>query len=156
MTAQNGKITTCENSGCGWKCCQFQQGNYIVTYPGELEKAAAEGIKIDHLKIIDADYKGGAKVVCVAQNTADCDGGLKPFDCKAYPFFPADDAGELFIKGEKCPLQIAHLGAHAQSVRDTWHEILAHNPAAQGWPERIEMVGYTAPFALPRRMPMVA
>ena len=156
MAKSEGNIPTCKSTGCGWKCCEFQQGNYIVTYPSELDAARRAGVSTSHLKVIDPDYQGGEKVVCEAKDTASCDGGLKPFDCKAYPFFPVDDAGELFIKGEKCPLQTVHLGAHADSVRATWQEILDHTPAAAGWPARIEMVGYTPPFAVAHISPKVA
>jgi DNA-binding XRE family transcriptional regulator len=80
MNSAEGQITSCATAGCGWRCCEFQQGNYIVLYPGELEAAKSGSQPTAHLRIIDADYHGGKKSVCTAKCTASCDGGLKPLD----------------------------------------------------------------------------
>src|SRR4029077_14157476 len=89
MDSTDGRLSSCATSGCGWRCCEFQQGNYIVLYPGELEEARAGGQSTAHLEITQADYHGGKKAVCKARDTAHCDGGFKPLDCVSYPFFPA-------------------------------------------------------------------
>lgn len=142
-----GKITTCATSGCSWLCCQFQQGNFIVLHPGELETAKANGQSTAHLQITDPDYNGGQKAVCTAKDTANCDNGLKPLDCKSYPFFPtvsdgADEIGFL-IKGKKCPLQVEHLAPHMATVKSDWDAIIAKSPEIAAWLRKVELVGYT-------------
>ena len=136
MRSGDGKISSCATSGCGWRCCQFQQGNFIALYPGEIEQAEAAGQPTAHLKIIDKDYHGGKKAVCTARDTATCDGGFKPLDCASYPFFPAQPkagvVGDLLIKGKKCPLQTEHLAAQAAMVRTAWGE-----KASEVWQERV-------------------
>lgn len=37
------------------------------------EAAREQGVSTAHLRIIDADYHGGAKAVCMAKNKADCE-----------------------------------------------------------------------------------
>ena len=150
MKNGDGKISACAASGCGWRCCQFQQGNFIALYPGEIEQAEAAGQPTAHLKIIDKDYHGGKKAVCTARDTATCDGGFKPLDCASYPFFPAQPKGraigDLLIKGKKCPLQTEHLAAQAAMVRAAWGEVVARNPAARAWLDKVELVGYSEPL----------
>lgn len=148
MDNSEGRLNSCATSGCGWRCCEFQQGNYIVLYPGELEDAQAAGQSITHLEITDADYHGGKKAVCKARDTASCDGGFKPLDCVSYPFFPAppgDGEVDLMIKGEKCPLLALHLQRHAAFVREAWNAIAARRPAILAWLNKIRLVGYTEP-----------
>jgi hypothetical protein len=149
-----GIIPDCSASGCWRKlgerrCCDFQQGNFIVLYPGELDQACEEGQSIAHLKIIDPDYHGGQKVACTARNTATCDNGFKPLDCQSYPFFPAPPGrGEvdLLIKGKKCPLQVEHLAGHAARVQETWNELMDIDPAIRDWLNHVELVGYSEPL----------
>lgn len=148
MSRDEGQIGSCATAGCGWRCCEFQQGNYIVLYPGELEQAQAAGQSTGHLKIIDADYHGGKKAICQAKCTATCDGGFKPLDCASYPFFPAPPGAnevDLLIKGKKCPLQVEHLSAHAALVRELWNEAASWNPEITAWLNKVELVGYTEP-----------
>jgi hypothetical protein len=160
MDREEGQIGSCATTGCGWRCCEFQQGNYIALYPGELEAAKAAGQSTAHLKIIDADYHGGKKAVCQARCTATCDNGFKPLDCVSYPFFPAPpEAGEvdLMIKGKKCPLQAEHLHEHAALVRELWNETAEGNPEIIVWLSKVELVGYTEPLrhlAPPLALPM--
>jgi hypothetical protein len=157
---QQGEIMSCATAGCGWRCCEFQQGNYIVLYPGELEAARAAGESTAHLEITEADYHGGKKAVCKARDTAHCDGGLKPLDCVSYPFFPAPPGRgvvDLLIKGRKCPLLPQHLQRHAATIRAAWNALAAGNPRILDWLNKVRLVGYTAPAraqprpALPRR-----
>lgn len=35
----NGTIALCPYQGCEYRCCRFDQGNYIVLHPGELRAA---------------------------------------------------------------------------------------------------------------------
>ena len=147
----DGIIPDCSTAGC-WevlgtrRCCDFQQGNFIVLYPGELDQARATGLATDHLQITDPDYHGGQKVVCRAIDTASCDGGFKPLDCLSYPFFPAVPHGgpvDVLLKGKKCPLAASHQQQHAARVRNTWNDLLARNPAVGPWLDRVRLVGYT-------------
>src|ERR1700722_6602570 len=149
----NGIIPSCANSGCSQhlgekRCCDFQQGNYIVLYPGELDLARKAGHSTAHLKIIDDDYHAAQKVGCSAKETATCDNGFKPLDCKSYPFFPAAPNNghvDLLVKGKKCPLQAEHLKVHAAFVRETWNEVMASNPDVRAWLSKVELVGYSEP-----------
>jgi hypothetical protein len=156
MNSAEGQISSCATAGCGWRCCEFQQGNYIVLYPGELEDARAAGQSTAHLKIIDADCHGGKKAVCEAKCAATCDGGYKPLDCVSYPFFPAPrgaDEIDLIIKGMKCPMQAEHLRSHAALVREMWDEATALDPEITAWLNKVELVGYSDPvyeISLPR------
>jgi len=98
------------------KCCQFDEGNYIVTYPGELDAAEESGKSIQHLDIVGS-YHGGYKVVCRAKDTSICDGGYKPLDCKSYPFFPTvSEAG--------------------------WRKLAEQHPLIVDWLEKVRLVGY--------------
>lgn len=151
MKDSEGTIPRCANSGCvetlGFRrCCDFQQGNYIVLHPGELATAAAQGVPIAHLRILDPNYYGGHKVICEALDPVTCDGGLKPFDCRAYPIFPvASPSDDYYIKGHKCPLSPLHLVDHAEYVRNAWREIVSRHPEAVEWLGKVELVGYSGP-----------
>ncbi len=140
----NGGIQLCPSRGCGFKCCEFQQGNYIVMYPGEYENARDAGSSISHLKIINPDDSGGKRAVCTAANTANCDNGYKPLDCQSYPLFPQmspdGDIGSI-IKGEKCPLLESELGAHRESMMEAWTPHLAE-PKFVTWLKNVSLVGY--------------
>jgi hypothetical protein len=149
MDNNEGRLTSCANSGCGWRCCQFQQGNYIVLYPGEIEEAWRGGQSTAHLTITDDDYHGGKKAMCKARDTATCDGGFKPLDCVSYPFFPAPPGSgpiDLMIKGEKCPLMLRHLQRHTAFVRELWNALAARRPEILGWLNKVKLVGYTDPL----------
>lgn len=140
------KVNHCKDTGCGWTCCQFQQGNYIVCYPGELAAAEAAGKSIQHLAVIDDDYNGGQKVVCTAKDTASCDAGYKPLDCETYPLFPVRRDGQQvdwFIKGQKCPLQEVHLTELRAWAKTAWDELIKQKPEVGPWLDLVELVGYT-------------
>lgn len=38
----DGVIPLCPHKNCGFKCCEFQQGNFIVMFPEEVEIARTE------------------------------------------------------------------------------------------------------------------
>jgi hypothetical protein len=159
MDKTDGRLASCATSGCGWRCCKFQQGNYIVLYPGELEAACAAGQSTAHLKITDENYHGGKKAVCNARDTAHCDGGLKPLDCVSYPFFPAPpgpDDVDLLIKGKKCPLQVQHLQSHAALVRHAWNELAVEDLRIAEWLNKVELIGYTEPLQPVTELPIPA
>jgi hypothetical protein len=152
MRNKDGKIITCEMRDCGHTCCGFQHGNYIVLYPGELEEAAAAGQSTTHLQIIDEDYNGGKKAVCMAKNPSVCDGGFKPLDCVSYPLFPARTENgrvDSFIKGKKCPLHEENLQEHLETIRALWNELVNLKPEVAAWIDKVELVGYTEPERRP-------
>jgi Fe-S-cluster containining protein len=140
-----GQIALCATSGCGYRCCEFQQGNYIVLYPGELEEAVAKGPSTAHLRVI-ATESGGYRAVCTARDTATCDAGYKPLDCQSYPFFPvlhADrDEVDVMIKGRKCPLQVAEIREHKAWVGAVWNEAVSARPEIAQWLRQVRLVGY--------------
>lgn len=142
---RDGAITLCPHANCGFRCCEFQQGNYIVTYPGELEAASRRNESISHLEII-ARYHGGYKTVCKARDTSSCDHGYKPLDCKSYPFFPAVAPGKdriaVTLKGSKCPLIWNLIPWHQGWVKRAWQRLADQNPATIDWLRKVTLVGY--------------
>jgi hypothetical protein len=140
-----GKISLCSISGCEYKCCEFQQGNYIVLYPGELEDAKKLGETYTHLEIIDNNYHGGKRAICTAKDTSSCDNGYKPLDCASYPLFPKN-IGEnnmtSFIKGKKCPLKISQISQHTKWVYCTWKQLILNKKNIRTWLEKVDLLGY--------------
>lgn len=144
----DGRIELCPKADCGFRCCEFQQGNYIVLYPGELAAAEARQESLGHLRII-AEERGGARAVCEARHTEVCDGGYKPLDCRSYPYFPVlrdqeDSVGQWLLKGRKCPLVPDEIGDHARWVVEQWNQLLARSPEVAGWLRGVVLVGYDA------------
>lgn len=140
-----GRIELCPKNGCDYRCCEFQQGNYIVLFPGEIEAAEAAGSSLGHLRITAAEH-GGYRAVCTAGDTASCDNGYKPLDCKSYPFFPTlrpdrDEVG-LMIKGRKCPLLVEEVREHQAWVRAVWSALAAPSVRIATWLRRVRLVGY--------------
>lgn len=136
---EEGKITDCSNAGCGFFCCEFQQGNYIVTFPNELEQTTQN---TDHLKVIDDNYHGGKKVVCTAKDRVNCDNGYKPIDCKMYPLYIKGDG--MYIKGSKCPMSNLIVKKH-KPLCDQWlQEYKDKNPNVDvdAFVSKVEMTGY--------------
>lgn len=144
-TMGDGSIPLCPHQGCGFKCCTFQQGNFIVLHPGELDAAKASGAGTDHLELLE-NYHGGHKVVCRAADTAICDGGYKPLDCASYPFFPTVNettgAVEGTLKGAKCPLTTAIANFHRLWVEDQWRRLADTNAEVKPWLAKVALVGY--------------
>jgi len=142
--ADSGTIDMCPHMGCGFKCCSFQQGNYIVLHPGELSSAVEQNISVSHLQLL-GPYNGGHKAVCVASNTANCDNGLKPLDCRSYPYFPELIDGRIVasLKGEKCPLPTNSTHQHAALVQDEWQKVAEKQPGIREWLTKVELVGYS-------------
>jgi hypothetical protein len=141
--ASDGKISLCPHQGCGFTCCEFQQGNYIVLYPGEREAAIAGGLSVGHLDIT-APYHGGFKAICTARETATCDNGYKPLDCKSYPYFPLIQGGTIRagLKGKKCPLTPTLIPGHAAFVERAWSNLAIDSPGVTSWLSKVELVGY--------------
>jgi len=139
-----GKIPYCLHQDCGFACCDFAADNFIVLYPGELEKAVLAGKSVEHLDY-SPDGQGGYRAICQAKNTATCDNGYKPLDCACYPLFPTvDENGHLRagLKGGKCPLQLRHLGDHQRWVLRRWQELVDSIPQLTEWIRQTKLVGY--------------
>lgn len=139
---KEGKIPFCPYQNCAFKCCQFQQGNYIVMYPGEVEEAQERNQSLNHLEL--TPYHGGYKAICRAKDTSTCDGGYKPLDCQSYPFFPTVKGTSLHInlKGEKCPLTLLHLRTHQIWVKKKWENLILRAPIVSEWIKKVVLVGY--------------
>ena len=103
-------ISNCENSGCGWKCCNFGRDGHIIMLPNEYEKADSY---TGHLEVIDDNYNGGKKVKCRALNTSICDGGYKPIQCAVYPLWVTSETDAELVKSTKCPLSHDVLNEHS-------------------------------------------
>jgi len=133
-----GLIKDCEKhvSQCKCICCKFDD-NYIVLYPGEFETTK---LKKGHIKIIDDNYFGGKKAICLRPCNED---DFKPLDCKSYPYFPKiNEKGELkIIKGSKCPLNEEELISHKKIFSEIW-DYLIKNKEIFEWLKKIELIGY--------------
>lgn len=84
---------------CGYACCKFTAGNWIMLLPNEYQHALQQGLKHQHLNI-NAE-----------KNAATChrpcgNGDLKPIDCSWYPLFPANETATQFLVADhrKCPI----------------------------------------------------
>jgi|SRR6266567_3101506 len=151
-----GTIPLCPHKGCAFKCCDFQQMVHILLYPGEIEEAAARGRSIAHLQVIDANYRGGVRAKCCANDTATCDNGYKPLDCISYPFFPelATTPGTngtetttvvTLAKGSGCPIQDREIPRHESYVRELWLRLVRQNPKIAAWLRSLSLSN-TDPF----------
>lgn len=143
--AEGGVIPHCPHQNCGFRCCEFNQGNYIVLYPGELEAAQKRSESVKHLEILELD-NGGYKAVCRAQDTSCCDSGYKPLDCQSYPFFPSINPLTQRIvagtKGKKCPLSLAMITEHREWVLRSWDHLAQERPEIVAWLKKVKLVGY--------------
>lgn len=133
-----GIIKNCNKyfSKCNYKCCTFNK-NYIVLYPGEFESSDQPK---NHIKIIDDNYFGGKKAVCINVCKKD---EFKPIDCSSYPYFPKiNNKGDIsIIKGTKCPLKENELVNHRKKFLDIWN-LLIKNKEIYEWLENIKLIGY--------------
>ena len=145
LPADGGEITHCPHAQCGFKCCDFAQGNYIVMYPGELAAAQAAGRSTAHLEVAD-DGCGGHRAICRATDAATCDGGYKPLDCASYPLFPVVDSANSLAavdKGEKCPLPAEALSVHLRWTLAQWELVIERDPEVVAWLRSARLVGYS-------------
>jgi len=139
-----GKISTCAEMNCNFKCCDFDQGNYILLFPGELDEAIQNNQSILHLKILEKDEMNGHKVICTATQKHNCDNGYKPLDCRFYPLFPKEITSDKIIvqKGLKCPLDSINIENHVSFVFNETKRISAKNHLIFDWLNNATMVGY--------------
>ncbi|NVO03153.1 MAG: hypothetical protein HXX09_10690 [Bacteroidetes bacterium] len=139
-----GKISLCAEKNCKFICCNFDSGNYILLFPGELDKAINSNISISHLQILEEDSFGGHKAVCNAKQKHNCDNGYKPLDCKFYPLFPIEIIGDNFFlhKGIKCPLKISEIANQNSFVYNETENIIIKNEKFSKWLKNVKFVGY--------------
>ncbi|CAM1342411.1 hypothetical protein [Tenacibaculum amylolyticum] len=138
----DGVIKSCSTANCSYKCCDFNQGNYIVLFPNELAYAKKNKFSIAHLRIIEKIDDHSFKVICNAKNRVNCDNGYKPTDCKIYPIFPVVN-DKYILKGEKCPLTTSHIEKHIENSK----KHIKNLPYIQfkelnKWLQHIKLVGY--------------
>jgi len=133
-----GLIEACKKHApqCHHMCCSFAD-NYIVLYPHEYETAKSNK---SHLQIIDEDYFGGKKAICVRPCSKN---DFKPLDCRSYPFFPrVNEQGEIeVLRGRKCPLKTEELVNHRREFLKVWRALIKDSMLLQ-WIKNIELVGY--------------
>ncbi len=132
------KIKACEKhlGMCNYTCCSFQD-NYIVLYPDELETTR---LNTEHLKIIDDNYHGGKKAICLKPCT---EKDFKPFDCEIYPYFlHMSETGEVkFLKGKKCPLKKKELIHHKKDCLNKFKKLIKNQKIFE-WQRNLELIGY--------------
>ena len=92
------------------------------------------------MRIIDNDYHGGKKVICLRRCAED---DFKPLDCESYPYFPKfNQNGQIeFLKGNKCPLLKEELTEHRKTCLNIWQELLK-DQKVRVWLKKVVLVGY--------------
>ncbi len=137
MSQNFGKIEGCNKHipQCQHKCCDFDN-NYILLYPGELEKSK---LKKAHLKIIDDDHFGGKKAVCIKRCT---EKGFKPLECKIYPYFPfVNIRGEVeILVNTRCPLTREELAEHREQFLKLWKNLIK-DKTMSNWVRQAKLSG---------------
>ncbi|MEO5814884.1 MAG: hypothetical protein ABIT20_06345 [Gemmatimonadaceae bacterium] len=115
-----GKISHCDGciAECNYFCCDFDHdpgsGNFMVMYPGEYERAVADGWDMSNIEIIGPDADGGLRfttphrLCCqIPSNDASTStlGLYKSFECRVYPVWPYRHHEEWrFRISERCPI----------------------------------------------------
>lgn len=95
---------------CGFSCCKFSIGNWIMLLPNEYELATSHPLKRGHLH-----FKNRNHATCLAPCQK---GDLKPIDCSWYPLFPVNQDATKFLVADhrKCPIPNNELIEHMLSV----------------------------------------
>ena len=139
-----GRINLCVTANCGFRCCNFDENNYILLFPGELDKAIQSNYSIEHLTIIEEDELKGHKAICKAKDTSTCDNGYKPIDCQFYPFFPTIKDDEIvMLRGNKCPLKTTDIRDQANYVFQTIRKMICVNKETTlKWLRMVQLIGY--------------
>ncbi len=138
----DGKIKSCPKNGCNYHCCDFNQNNYIVLFPNELNHMIKNNEIYSHLTIIENLEQNSHKVICKASNRENCDNGYKPIDCKIYPIFPTKNK-KYYLKGVKCPLSNSELKEHLINCESLISNLdYCTNKELGVWFNKIELVGY--------------
>lgn len=105
---------------CGYACCKFSAGNWIMLLPGEFQQSERLGLKRTHLTT-----EGNTKAICHEPCQK---GDLKPLDCSWYPLYPANADATKFLVADhrKCPIPNHELidkmqAVHASAV--AWEQL---------------------------------
>ena len=137
MSQEIGKIDGCSEhaSQCHHECCDFDD-NYILLYPGELEKSE---LRKKHLKIVDNDHFGGKKAVCIKRCT---EADFKPLECKIYPYFPkVNTRGKIeILVSKRCPLTREGLAEHRKIFLKLWNDLIK-DPIMLNWLKQARLSG---------------
>ena len=137
-----GEIEACPKNGCNFHCCDFNQNNFIVLLPNELDYINNKQISHKHLEIIEANSDSSHKAICRAKERKNCDGGYKPIDCQVYPLFPSEN-DEFYLKGTKCPLGKMDLKEHIVNTEKILSEIkFCDVKVFEEWLAKVELTGY--------------
>lgn len=151
-----GKISHCDSciAECQYFCCDFDHdpasGNFMVMYPGEYERAVADGWDMTNIEVIGPDADGGLRFttphrLCCQIPLVDADGApveapgtrgrYKSFECRVYPLWPYLHANEWrFRISERCPIQKRDLDVTAQMVEIRAEVMeLARDPKVRRW-----------------------
>lgn len=98
---EDGVLPACtkRQNLCGYACCKFTAGNWIMLLPDEYQQAVQQALKTTHLSL-DPEH---TQAVCHKPCQA---GDLKPMDCSWYPLFPANQTATKFLVADhrKCPI----------------------------------------------------
>lgn len=98
---EDGVMPSCSKrqSLCGYACCKFTAGNWIMLLSGEYEQAVQQHLKSAHLSF-DAKH---THAICHKPCQK---GDFKPIDCAWYPLFPANLSATQFLVADhrKCPI----------------------------------------------------
>ena len=116
VLTDNGVLLACtqRQSICGYACCKFSAGNWIMLLPDEYQQAKQQGLKAEHLSI-NAEH---TQAICHKPCQK---GDLKPIDCSWYPLFPANVSATKFLVADhrKCPIPNHELIEKMLSVHKT-------------------------------------
>ncbi len=98
---EDGVLPSCSKrqSLCGYACCKFTAGNWIMLLSGEYEQAVQQRLQSAHLSF-DAEH---THAICHKPCQK---GDFKPIDCSWYPLFPANLSATQFLVADhrKCPI----------------------------------------------------
>lgn len=97
---EDGVLPSCtkRQNLCGFACCKFSAGNWIMLLPGEYQLAEQQNLQRNHLS-----FENNTHAVCHSPCQK---GDLKPIDCSWYPLFPANRSATKFLVADhrKCPI----------------------------------------------------
>lgn len=101
VLTEDGGLLACTKRQklCGYACCKFTAGNWIMLLPDEYQQAIQQGLTAAHLSF-NSDH---TEAVCHKP----CQKGeLKPMDCSWYPLFPVNETATKFLVADhrKCPI----------------------------------------------------
>jgi hypothetical protein len=113
---EDGVLSSCtkRQNICGYACCKFTAGNWILLLEGEYQQAMQQGLTAAHLSFDASHTQATCHKPCQK-------GELKPMDCSWYPLFPANQTATKFLVADhrKCPIPNHELLDKMLSVHKT-------------------------------------